>query len=523
MSFIAPLSSSLKTHRAFVIFIVTLLLLQLIAWAMLPIAGLNNPYIDIIENIIWGKYFAFGYDKDPYLCAWVTYWVYLLSGKQIAAVYLFNQLSIGIALFAIWRLSRRFLTPLHSLIAVSLLIGNYYFTLGAAEFNDDVFEIMLWALTCLFFYDACVLQRKRDWLAMGLFAGLTLMDKYFGVMLLGAFFFFLLCNKTARQSWAKARIYWALIPFALLVMPNLLWLFQHHFIAIDYALNRGHVDTSTLSEWLLHLKNPSLFVLNMLGVIGPILALYFLAFWKSLPAALKRPRVSSLNAYQWQFLLFVGLGPFVLSVLFSLFSGAHYHYSWGTPLFSLIGIVIVAFFQPDCQRKECRVYGILCLLLSLLWITLFIIRNSVSPYFAGGGSYQHFPGKALAALVTTVWHQDHKDPLTYVMGNRKTSGNVALFSADEPYPLFDNSFEYSPWIDPDDLAKKGGIMIWQVNESTDLKALEYTAKQQFPTLVLLPALYELPWQVNDWVSRYYPLPAIPPVKIKLGILPKTPS
>ena len=36
-------------------------------WFVAPLLALDNAFIDVPENIIWGSYFQFGYDKNPYL------------------------------------------------------------------------------------------------------------------------------------------------------------------------------------------------------------------------------------------------------------------------------------------------------------------------------------------------------------------------------------------------------------------------------------------------------------------------
>ncbi len=51
--------------------LVLLLTVWAATWSLLPLAVLDNAFIDVLENIVWGGHFQFGYDKNPYLGAWI--------------------------------------------------------------------------------------------------------------------------------------------------------------------------------------------------------------------------------------------------------------------------------------------------------------------------------------------------------------------------------------------------------------------------------------------------------------------
>src|SRR5258708_5509415 len=88
-----------------------LVLIQIFFWTILPAILLKNTYIDILENLMWGRHFEWGYDKDPFLGAFLTHLIYELSGKQIAAIYLLSQVSIVICYWSVWKLAQRILPP----------------------------------------------------------------------------------------------------------------------------------------------------------------------------------------------------------------------------------------------------------------------------------------------------------------------------------------------------------------------------------------------------------------------------
>ena len=38
----------------------------LVFWTVLPYTALANDFVDVLENIVWGRHFQFGFDKNPY-------------------------------------------------------------------------------------------------------------------------------------------------------------------------------------------------------------------------------------------------------------------------------------------------------------------------------------------------------------------------------------------------------------------------------------------------------------------------
>jgi hypothetical protein len=79
--------------------------------------------------------------------------------------------------------------------------------------------------------------------------------------------------------------------------------------------------------------------------------------------------------------------------------------------------------------------------------------------------------------------------LRYVIGDVWPAGNVAWYADDRPHVFLDGNPRISPWIDPDDLKKSGGVIIWCIHcgsreeprtESENIKALMAHAEVQAP-------------------------------------------
>ena len=65
-----------------------ILLSWMVFWTVLPCISLANDFVDVLENIVWGRHFQFGFDKNPYAGAFFGVGVWRLSGKAFLISFL---------------------------------------------------------------------------------------------------------------------------------------------------------------------------------------------------------------------------------------------------------------------------------------------------------------------------------------------------------------------------------------------------------------------------------------------------
>ena len=95
--------------------------LWFIVWSLLPAIFLGNPYIDILENLVWGRHFQFGYDKNPYFGAWITRFGYIVSGHKIWSAYVLSQVSVLVCFLCVWKLARKIFSPVYAPVSYTHL------------------------------------------------------------------------------------------------------------------------------------------------------------------------------------------------------------------------------------------------------------------------------------------------------------------------------------------------------------------------------------------------------------------
>ncbi len=465
---------------------------HLIAWTLVPVLIRYNLPLDAIEGTLWGHQLEWGYDKNPFLNAWLTALAVCLGGSTGWMVYLFSQLSVALCFTAVWLLAKKILTPALALVSVMLLEGIQYYTFHAIDFNDNTLELSLWALTIYFFYQACRTATYRAWMYTGVFAAFGMMAKYYTAALLAAMVLFLFLFKDNRRQLKTPAPYIGLLIGVIIMLPHIIWLFSHAFITITYVFQRA----GSAPNWTNHCFFPAQFAWQQGQAFLP--ALVLLAFLM----IGKKPLRSafSVASFDKAFLLFVGVGPFLLTVLLSLLLGIKLRAGWGMPLLSCWGIILLAWVQPAVTTK--KLYRFIAAVFIVMGLLL--TGYSVSLIHSSTPSSANFPGQDIAKAITQEWHDRYHTPLQYVAGSRWIGGNIGFYSPDHPAVFIEWDARKAPWINLRDLQKKGAVFVWDMSEGETLPA---EVKAQFSLQKTSEMIFY--WHRNKQLA---------PVKVGVAIL-----
>lgn len=486
-----------QTRRWFWIFA----LAHLLIWTISSRLTRGNPPFDSVEGVAWGNQWQWGYDKHPPLAPWLTAATTHLFHSADWAIYFLGALSGVVCFWATWHLARKILSPVQALFSVFLLEGIYYYNFAATQFNPNVLMLPIWALLCLSFYNALDKQKTRDWLLVGLFAGLAIITKYESLLLIAAMGLLTLKNPLARKSFLNPSLYAALVLTLLISAPNFIWLYQHHFISLTYTTGRLHEEALTYWPSITnHFYFPLLYVIEQVAAIAPTLLL-FLIFWRC-------PRdTKPLNQFDYDYLLFVGAGPTILVFFISLIGGVWIHSLWAFPFFSLLGIILFAWRKPLLDAKTIKRFLVAFV---IIFLGVALVRGTLlitGPYLSHHTNAAHFPGRNIADAVTLQWRQTYHRPLPYVAGYRTIVEHVVTFSSDQPRPYFEWDVNQSAWIDETDVRKKGAVFVWFAD--SDQSKLPTEIAKRFPTAQPQPVL----------VVRHLTGAKIPPFYIGVAFLP----
>ena len=495
---------------------------HVLIWVVVPSLTEHNLSLDALEMISWGREWQLGYHKHPPLPAWIAEASCLLLGNAPWGIYLAAQLCVVTCFWSAWQLGRQLLQPWHAVCAAFVLEASHYYTFTTPELNNNVVSRAFWALAIVWLFRALQGNQRRMWAAAGICLGLGLLSKYDTAILAAVMLIFGLAHPAARKQW-KSVGPWLMLATALLtVLPHFVWLWNHDFPTIGYALRRSIVNSSTglaqpgpqdtllsLETITRHLWNPIAFLLRQIPAMLPTILIS--ASLLALPLRLKKWNRD--EALQRSYLLAMVLGPLALILCISLVTGIRVRSMWGSALWTFTGVATLYFFElreRDDWYAVGRTLGA-CVVVSVIMSTALAVRNVASPHVAQRGSRIHFPGRELAIAVEQAWNQRDYGALRSVGGTWWTAGNVGFYGQ-RRYSVYGSlSPRQSPWLSDKEFHRTGGVIVWQVGKELDYEPKKL--RQHFPDLETSPPV-SIPWATAANVEPLrFGIAIVPPLEL----------
>lgn len=452
----SSLLSTARPERA----LITLVVAQLVLWSLAPAFAHTAPPLDVVEMYAWGREHVVATFKHPNLPGLVLEATRLMTGATGWPAYVVSQIFIGVTFWAAFELGREIMDARRALAGVLLLTGIYFFFWPTPEFNHNVAQMPLWALTILFLWRAANHGRVHNWVLLGVFAGLSLWAKYSSAVLLVAAAAWILWDAPARKRLLSPGPWIALVVFALVAAPQALWLVEHDFQPLHYAQRRaGGGNLFAPFEFLLTLIVDHLPALIMLWTAG--------FFGKSLSDAPQRPEKRALT-----FLLMLGLGPTLLTALGGLLGGASLRASWAAPMFALSGLIVIALLSARFSEVRLKRLAIGAGVMLVLGSSLYFAHMRFGADLTNHPLKGNWPQVELSRDLQSAWRDETNAPLRVVGGDIWTAGLVGLERRDPPSILINGDYAISPWVTPNDVAESGALLVWRADDpSPQLAAL----------------------------------------------------
>ena len=397
------------------------LLSHLIIWTLVPTLTNHNLPLDTIEALAWGSNLEWGFNKHPPASAFFPELFYQIFGSQDWVYYLLSQIFVCVAFIYVFKLANEiFNNLLLSLISVLLLESIYFYNFTTPEFNVNVCQLPFWSIVV--FYSWRIFNKNeinvRDCILIGFFASVGFLSKYLFIYLLLSivllFLYFIFFKKLKRFDF---KYFIAIEVFIILLVPHLIWLNENNFITLTYGLKRTGLETSNFLD---HLKFPSIFILKQLVILLPFFGLVYLLINKfKLKLNLKDKKLL--------FLVFINLLPILLMLLTSMITGSRIRTMWMTPFYLFFGVFAVYLFKNQINLKKLNsfLYGFIFLvLLSPILYSYISVKqtNKRTDYF----------GKEIADLVERRWNKNFSNEIMYVVGDEWFAGNLSYHLPSRP-------------------------------------------------------------------------------------------
>lgn len=467
---------------------------QLVLWTAICLITQPNMPLDMVEMLYWGQQWQWGYHKHPPLPAWTAATMWNLGGQHPWLIYVTSQLTITVTMWAVWQLAREILSPKLAFCSVVALLGCYYCTYLVNDINNTIMTRPFWALSILFLYRANRhsdnRQRTIYWCLAGVAIGLGMLCKYYIAVLVICMMAVPLFIPDTRKSlrtvgpWLMAGI------AGLIFLPHFLWMIDNDFITIRYVFDRSSDAAAgeAVAGWTRHVLSPVQFVLSQVGAFLPVVIL-LLPLLRPKNGSIDssdevtRRRDATQHAFDLQYLLVVVAGPVVFYLLLSALTGASIRSMWGGPLFSFLALLLLVAFNVQQNQPAIRRVIITSLMVGVTMAVALFIRNGVGPSVRQRLSKVHFPGQEVSQRIRDAWEQSHDHPLPIVGGDMFIAGCVGVYAPAKVDVYSGLQPSSSPWTSDDDLKRRGGVIVWNADDS-EQPPLNW--QHRFPEMKYLP-------------------------------------
>ncbi len=239
-----------------------LVFLAVLAVVRVVLAKVPGLAADEAYYWVWGQQLDLGYYDHPPLVAWLIRASTTLLGDSELGVRALCVL-LGVGAVALLGISSR--RPWITTLACASLP---LFALGGLLATPDVPLLFGWAL-CL----AGLVRGGRWWLLAGLGAGVAILGKHTGLMLLPLML--LARPKELRSPWP-----WLGLGVTLLVLlPHVAWLAQHDWITLRFQAGHGLGVGQESADAIPGLSGLGIFLAGQVGLVSPLLFACFVAYW----------------------------------------------------------------------------------------------------------------------------------------------------------------------------------------------------------------------------------------------------
>jgi 4-amino-4-deoxy-L-arabinose transferase-like glycosyltransferase len=407
--------------------------------------------------------------------------------------FLLSQLAVIATYVLVFLLGRKMMPAREALIATLLLYAVYYFSIPTPEFNNNIAQLPLWALAALSYYEALRSAKLRWWSLLGLAAGLGGLTKYSMIVIILAIVFHALSSTKTRKAFATPGPYVAIFISLIVIAPHVVWLIDNNFPTFSYAAHRAGHDSGLFDR----LFDPVRFLISQ--IITSALCLIV-----AIAIGLLRPiPLPSWRDENFRFLIFLGLGPCLITAILSLVSGFGLRDMWGTPMWDLTGLLIVYAMKPRWPFVSTRA---LLLWIGALFVVLplcYVLATSWGPEIEGVPSRTEWPDREMAKAFSNEWKSHTNRPLEIVAGNAWLAGLIAMRLPHQPSVFIDASYFKSPWITAYRLKHDGALVVWQIRKVTSP-----------PPRLNIKGLHVMGEKTFAWPRE----PATPPLRVGWGIV-----
>jgi 4-amino-4-deoxy-L-arabinose transferase-like glycosyltransferase len=428
-----------------------LLLAFVAAWTAFHVVSQASVDLhpDLLEVYAWGRHPSTGYYKHPPLGGLIAGAWFSIFPAADWSYDLLAMVNAAVALFAIDRIARRYLSGDKRLLVLLLLLLTPFYQFLAQRFASNQTLLSTWPIATYCFLRAFETRGLAWSAAAGATAALAMLGKYYSIYLVAAFIVAALAHP-ARWAYLRSPSPWISAAAGLMVIgPHLHWLTTAEFTPFDYV--RVAHGGSSLAEVIISVGT---YLLGGLVYVALPIAVYAMAV---------RPDRHLLAQTLWpsdpdrRMLVVLLAAQLLLPALSAPFLGVALTSLWTMSAWFLLPIVLLA--PPSVVVPRSRAVHVAASVLAVTLLALLAAPVVAWTKHKSGAKHGQEYYRLLSEDVTREWHRHTQRPLTIVAGDIHIVGAVTFYSPDHPDSVPDFGLDNAPWVTPERLKREGYVIV----------------------------------------------------------------
>ncbi len=434
-----------------------LLAFHLLLWWLVPAFFAWIAPADNSEQLVLSQDLAWSYPKHPPLPTWLLYAAVKVFGASFGLTYLLGAACATAMLAITYRLARDFVDKERAVLVTMISMLVVYHGYLSTIFNHNTVQLPLAAATIALLHFALTRRGWTWWAALGAVAALNFLTKYSALLLLGCCAAYVWAAGHHRRRDVRRGLVLAAAVFAVLVAPHVFDVLSSHQGAVQYADEM--ISFGSLGP-VGRLGTTWNFVWAQVARLAPALIAFGILRFMARRAASASPRVSPLFAEQETFVLLVGWGPLIVTLLLPLVSGARLFTGWGTTFFVLFSLWLLT--RPRwafCPTRDlARRALIVVIVLELLQAALVAWGGGKLPNPLKKLPVAQVAPSDLAQHVRTLWRRFGDAPPCTIATDVAT-GAALVVQMRGDIPILDHTQSLQRWMEERGCRAQGAIML----------------------------------------------------------------
>ena len=403
-----------------------------------------TPYIDLREQINWGLQFPLYTWKHPPLQSWIVGLVALTGARDAWPYMLVAQILNFIGFYYVATTARILLDKAGADVALVALGSGLFFIASTSTnaLNADQLLFPLWSGALYHSLQALRHDRWRDWIALGILAGLSLLAKYFSALLIVALTASLVWAGSLRRVFRNPGFYVAGLICGFLCLPTAIAVLGHQ-TSLQYGLGFFRPDVFNwhkVTSVALLLASPLIY-----GV--PFLIAVAVSIWRNNATLHLR-----LDNGEQRLVIGTALLLFASIFLLILVAGLEYLPRYFGPLygFGILGLLCTVRIAPVGLRH--------CLRVALWsWAVFLVGTVAYAMYFVNDRLRE--PAPAAAAILQDEWNSQFSCGPAYLLGDPLSAYAIAPYFTRDVVGVSVGDYLLAQWVDRERLRRFGAILI----------------------------------------------------------------